>query len=82
LTPKAGSPALTSTVLTPEQMTLMTKIAQQVEIPYCRSKPGYYGGDCRFVFLDPEKPGALDMEFKFLENGHFLLKQNREFAGR
>lgn len=29
-----------------------------------------------------QKPGSLDMEFKFLRDGQFVLKQAREFHGR
>jgi hypothetical protein len=42
----------------------------------------YYDGDCRWVWLDNEKEKSLDMEFKFLANGHFVMKQSREFHGR
>ena len=33
------------------------------------------------VSLDPTKPTALDLELKILENGHYVFKQVREFAG-
>jgi hypothetical protein len=33
------------------------------------------------VWLDETKPRSLDVEFKFLQNGHFVMKQMREFHG-
>ncbi|MBI5534481.1 MAG: hypothetical protein HY898_17280 [Deltaproteobacteria bacterium] len=80
-TPAVGQPPLTQTVLTQEQMARMLEITRQVESTYCKSKQGYYEGDCAYVAVDPEKPRALDLEFKILENGHFVSKQVREFAG-
>ena len=53
-----------------------------VEVAYCRVKAGYYAGDCRNVWLDEAKPRSLDLEFKLLQNGHFVLKQMREFHGQ
>ena len=38
--------------------------------------------DCANVWLDDAKERSLDIEFKFLENGQFVLKQSREFHGR
>jgi hypothetical protein len=61
--------------------TQITELAKVVEQAYCKAKPGYYTGDCRSVWLDDSKPRSLDMEFKLLENGHFVLKQAREFHG-
>jgi hypothetical protein len=80
--PVAGGPTLTSSVLTDAQMIQLTEIAKSVEIAYCKAKPGYYAGDCAYVWIDDEKPRALDMEFKFLLNGQFVLKQSREFHGQ
>jgi hypothetical protein len=59
----------------------MVDIAKKVEIAYCKAKRGYYNGSCDSVWLDKDKPRALDMEFKILENGHYVLKQVREFHG-
>jgi hypothetical protein len=53
-----------------------------VEKAYCAADPTYYPGDCDFVVVDSDKPKSLDMEFKLLENGQFVCKQVREFAGR
>jgi phosphoenolpyruvate synthase/pyruvate phosphate dikinase len=81
-TPVAGQPALTASVMAEKEMRDITEIAKHVEITYCRVKPDYFDGDCNFVWGDKDKPKSLDMEFKFLENGHFVLKQTREFHGR
>ncbi|HVH40787.1 MAG TPA: PEP/pyruvate-binding domain-containing protein [Labilithrix sp.] len=81
-TPVAGGSPLTTSVLDNGQMNQVTELAKVVEQAYCRVKPGYYGGDCRYVWLDSDKERSLDMEFKFLQNGQFVLKQSREFHGR
>jgi hypothetical protein len=81
-TPIANQRALAASVMPEKEMNQITEIAKHVEITYCRAKPGYYDGDCNFVWVDTDKPKSLDMEFKFLENGHFVLKQTREFHGR
>jgi len=80
--PEPAEPALTETVMTEAQMLEMLDITQTVELAYCRANPDYYPGNCSNVTLDIDKPTALDMEFKFYENGEFLCKQVREFAGR
>jgi hypothetical protein len=81
-TPIAGQRALATSVLPEREMNQITDIARHVEITYCRVKPGYFDGNCSFVWAEKDKPKSLDMEFKFLENGHFVLKQTREFHGR
>ncbi len=81
-TPTAGAAHLTASVLTAPQMTQISDLAKAVEVAYCKAKPGYYDGDCATVWIDSAKPRSLDMEFKFLENGHFVLKQSREFHGQ
>lgn len=80
-TPTKGAPVLTSSVLTEPQMGQIIELAKVVEMAYCKVKPGYYDGDCKYVWLDEAKPKSLDMEFKFLQNGQFVLKQSREFHG-
>ncbi len=80
-TPVAGQPALTTSVLDEARLNQITELAKTVEVAYCRAKPGYYAGDCRYVWLDDQKPRSLDMEFKFLQNGQFVVKQSREFHG-
>lgn len=80
-TPIAGQPPLATSVLDEQRMNQVTELAKVVEQAYCRVKPGYYAGDCRYVWLDDTKPRSLDMEFKFLESGQFVLKQSREFHG-
>ncbi|MEM6990934.1 MAG: PEP/pyruvate-binding domain-containing protein [Myxococcota bacterium] len=80
--PEPDVPVFTETVMTEEEMLEMLDITQAVELAYCRANPDYYPGDCNFVTLDIDKPTSLDMEFKFYENGDFLCKQVREFAGR
>lgn len=80
-TPVAGQPALGASVLTDAQLVQITELAQRVETAYCKVKTGYYSGNCAYVAFDSDKPKSLDMEFKFLENGQFVLKQTREFHG-
>jgi len=79
-TPTAGGPKLTSRVLGDAQMRSLLDITKQTEIGYCKAKPSYYP-DCTNVTLDPEKPSALDLEIKILDNGQFTFKQAREFSG-
>jgi hypothetical protein len=80
-TPTAGGAKLAMRILDDATMTAVLDITRGVETAYCHAKPTYYGGDCRDVTLDPEKPTALDLEVKILENGQFVFKQVREFAG-
>lgn len=79
--PTVTAAPLTTSVLTDPQMNQLTEIAKAVEIAYCKAKPGYYTGNCSQVWIDDAKPRSLDMEFKFLQNGQFVLKQSREFHG-
>jgi hypothetical protein len=81
-TPVAGQSPMTTSVLNEERMIQVSELAKVVEKAYCRVKPGYYSGNCDWVWLDADKPRSLDMEFKFLQNGEFVLKQSREFHGR
>ena len=80
--PDPLAPQLDETVMTHAKMLQMLEISQTVERAYCRANPLYYPGDCAQVLFDPDKPTSLDMEFKLYENGDFLCKQVREFAGR
>lgn len=80
-TPAANAPKLTSRILDDEVMTSILEITRRAETGYCQAKPGYYAGRCANVTLDPEKPAALDLEIKLLDNGEFTFKQIREFAG-
>jgi hypothetical protein len=79
--PKKDEPQLTAPLLTQPEMLQMVEIARRVEEAYCRYKPGYYNDDCQFVSIDAAKPKALDYEFKYLKNGHWVAKQCREFGG-
>ena len=79
--PTAASAPLTSSVMTDPQLDSVVELVKAVEVAYCKVKQGYYPGDCRYVWLDETKPRSLDVEFKFLENGHFVMKQMREFHG-
>ncbi|MCU0690799.1 MAG: PEP/pyruvate-binding domain-containing protein [Polyangiaceae bacterium] len=81
-TPVAGQPPLEGTVYAQDQLMAIFRITRQVETAYCRARRSYYVGDCLSVARDGEKPRALDLEFKFLQNGTFVCKQVREFAGR
>ncbi len=81
--PLAELPTLTTTVLTERQMIDLVDIAKSVEIAFCNGKLSYFpGGQCSSVWLDTNKPRSLDMEIKILANGHYVLKQVREFHGR
>lgn len=81
--PTANSPELKEAVMKKEEMLMMTNLVKKIEVAYCRAKPEYYPrGDCNFVPLDSSKPKSLDMEMKYLQNGHFVLKQVREFGGK
>ncbi len=81
--PVASGPALTTTVLTEAQMIEIVEMARTVETAYCTAKPSYFpGGTCANVWLSTTKPRSLDMEIKILANGHYVLKQVREFHGR
>ena len=79
---RTAAPPLTASVLYEARMNQITELAKTVEQAYCRAKPDYFNGDCRFVWLSDAKPRSLDMEFKFLQNGQFVLKQAREFHGQ
>jgi hypothetical protein len=79
--PKKDKPALTGPVLSRDGTLAMVGLASRVERAYCKAKPDYYNGDCGFVHVDVAKPKALDLEMKVLENGHFVVKQCREFNG-
>ncbi len=80
--PVAGQPALMSTVMTAEQMTLLWRIIRRIEEQYCLARDTYYDGDCAGVSTDPDKPRSLDLELKLFTDGRFLIKQVREFSGR
>ncbi|MDB4941425.1 MAG: Pyruvate phosphate dikinase, PEP/pyruvate binding domain, partial [Labilithrix sp.] len=79
--PTTTSAPLTSSVMTDAQMTTVVDLVKVVEVAYCKAKTGYYAGDCKYVWLDETKPRSLDVEFKYLQNGQFVLKQMREFHG-
>ncbi len=80
--PTVADPVMTTTILTERQMLDIVDIARKIEISYCKAKPSYYSGDCNKVWLDLNKPLALDMEIKILPSGNIQFKQVREFHGR
>jgi pyruvate,water dikinase len=80
-TPLKDKPAMQTPVVRDPVMLEVTNYARSVEEAYCKVKRGYYDGDCRYAYTDEEKPNALDLEFKYLKNGHFVIKQSREFHG-
>lgn len=80
-TPVANGPKLTSSVLDDTKMSQVVELGKAVEKAYCKVKPGYYNGDCNWVWIDDQKPRSLDIEFKFLANNQFVIKQSREFHG-
>lgn len=81
-TPVKGQAPMTTSVMTDAQMGQVIEFGKTVELAYCKVKRGYYNGDCKYVWLDDEKERSLDMEFKFLQNGKFVMKQSREFHGK
>lgn len=81
-TPTKGAPPLTRSVLEEPKMREIVDVGRAVETAYCSVKRGYYDGDCKLVAFDNDKPRALDMELKVLQNGRIVLKQAREFHGR
>jgi Pyruvate phosphate dikinase, AMP/ATP-binding domain len=81
-TPTKGGKPLTTSVLLEPQLQQLVELAKTVEISYCKTKSGYYAGDCKYVWADDQKPRSLDLEFKVLANGHLVIKQSREFHGR
>jgi pyruvate phosphate dikinase-like enzyme len=81
-TPVAGQPPLTATVLSDAALRQLVEITRTAEQAYCLAREDYYGFDCRYAPADPRKTRALDFELKYLENGHFVCKQMREFSGR
>jgi hypothetical protein len=81
-TPVKDAAPLTARVLGDAAMTEVLNYTRAVETAYCKAKRGYYPGDCSTVTLDPGKPAALDLELKVLENGQYVFKQVREFAGK
>lgn len=81
-TPTAGGARLTSRILDDAQMMALLRLTQAAEIGYCKAKPSYAPGiACEDVTLQADKPTALDLEVKVLDNGQFVFKQVREFAG-
>ena len=81
-TPTKNTAPLRTSVLPDAKMNEIVELGRAVETAYCSVKRGYYDGDCKWVWVDSDKPRALDMEFKVLENGHIVLKQSREFHGQ
>lgn len=79
--PEAGAAALTSPILSSDQLELYLDLTSAIETAYCEARPAYYDGDCRDVTWDPEKKRALDLEIKVLETGRLVFKQVREFSG-
>ena len=80
-TPKANAPPLTAAVIPDAKLNDIVNMTIATEIADCRVKRGYYAGDCRNVWLVETKPRSLDLEFKLLQNGRFVLKQLRELHG-
>ena len=80
--PIVGAPPLMTTVMTEDQLALQLRIARRVETAYCEASPDYFDGNCNRVTWDVHKARALDLELKLYEDGRFLCKQVREFAGR
>jgi hypothetical protein len=78
-TPKSAE--LTEPVLPAERMLELVDLAKRVERAYCRATPGYYS-DCEFAPSANDKPTALDLEMKILDNDRLVFKQVREFGGR
>jgi len=83
--PTPAGPVRTEPVLARAQVLDLVEVVRKVEEAWCRSKPGYYEGDCRFVTADVDKPKALDLEFKVVKGAggeRLVCKQARELGGR
>jgi len=83
--PTPAGPVRTGPVLARAQVLDLVEVVRKVEEAWCRSKPGYYEGDCRFVTADVDKPKALDLEFKVVKGAggeRLVCKQARERGGR
>ncbi|MGE0633080.1 MAG: hypothetical protein AB7O96_11765 [Pseudobdellovibrionaceae bacterium] len=82
--PTPNEPVRTSPILNKEELENVVKLTQKVELEYCLAKRDYAdGGDCHYNLSNPEKPRALDLEYKFLGDKHQILcKQVREFSGK
>ncbi len=78
---KDGAP-LTVPVMDKAKVLQLVNLIKEIEVAYCKAKPGYYAGECKFVAVDASKPKSLDFELKLLENGHWVIKQIREFSGK
>jgi hypothetical protein len=82
--PVQGGPKLTTSVLTADQMVQIVELAKTTEYAYCVAKPGYYP-QCEYVTGgtgEKKKTTSLDMEIKILADGHYVVKQVREFGGQ
>lgn len=79
--PTAEGPVLTQSVISDDLALEIVNLSLLIETSYCRVKRGYYNGSCLDVAFDPDKKRSLDIEFKLLENGQFVIKQAREFHG-
>src|SRR5262249_42679930 len=68
-TPKNDGVREKGPILAPVLLQQMETIAQTVEVAYCNFNPNYYQGQfgCNGVYIDKDKPTALDLEFKVLE---------------
>ncbi|HKH44757.1 MAG TPA: PEP/pyruvate-binding domain-containing protein [Thermoanaerobaculia bacterium] len=83
--PTPAGPVRTEPVLARAQVLDLVEVVRKVEEAWCRAKPGYYDGDCRFVTADVDKPKALDLEFKVVKGAggdRLVCKQARELGGR
>jgi len=80
-TPRANAPPLTAAVIPDAKLNDIVNMTIATEVADCRVKRGSYAGDCRNVWLVETKPRSLDLEFKLLQSGHFVLKQMRELHG-
>lgn len=79
--PKADGAVLKEPVLSPKDLSTLIKAIMHAEEVYCRIKPGYFD-DCNSVTFSRRKTSALDLEFKLLASGQFVIKQIREFHGQ
>jgi hypothetical protein len=81
--PTPGKEALTSRVLSDKQLINTVKLVQRLEISYCCAKAGQETEECfQAPFLSTsDKKKSLDLEFKYLDNHQYVIKQIREFCG-
>eukprot|EP01087_Luapelamoeba_hula_P011901 TRINITY_DN329_c1_g3_i1.p1 TRINITY_DN329_c1_g3~~TRINITY_DN329_c1_g3_i1.p1 ORF type:complete len:766 (-),score=154.04 TRINITY_DN329_c1_g3_i1:276-2525(-) len=79
--PYPDQPERTSRVLSDTVLFDVLQLVERIDIAHCNVKAGEPNWDCDSLPYVPDRKLSLDLELKFLENGHYLFKQVREFTG-